>query len=127
MKPTDKTVTWLNPEKPLPNENSTPPAKRQWWDGCRYECAECPAKRNDSDQMADHVREEHSSSSSVGGYRTLETSVWQCKACPEDAAEASGEEEVCELLTRQRSTVERHLREEHKLTIENYEKAVEGR
>ena len=51
----------------------------------------------------------------------------KCKACPEDAAEASGEEEVCELLTRQRSTVERHLREEHKLTIENYEKAVEGR
>ena len=99
---------------PAPKRAKASKGRDKWWDGCKYRCPRCPTEFSDSAAVKLHVECYHGVESSDienCGAITIFYTEWSCSMC------------AAAPLPRQRSTVAKHLREAHSLTVDAYEQA----
>ena len=124
----EETVKRTKPNPPPPtkqkqnNNKQNNNKKKQkkaaaWWDGCKYRCPRCPTEFSDSAAVKLHVECVHSvadddvKSGGDGGAITIVYAEWSCSMC------------AAPPIARQRSSVARHLRVAHSLTVDAYDQA----
>ena len=108
-----ETMAESGPE-PAPKRAKASKGRDKWWDGCKYRCPHCPTEFSDSAAVKLHVECYHGVESSdieKCGAVTIFYTEWSCSMC------------AAAPIPRQRSTVAKHLREAHSLTVDAYERA----